>query len=209
MRLHFVVAHRARIEKGKMFVKKLWVRAPETDCLRFNLGPLGHGILPCKQTVTSLPAVLHQWEELIKATKWHVVLATDNMWCNHYAGICQPLPWLLFWLLKFKPESNQVCLRFCDLLSQILHSWNLHWVIKCARHCAKCYDKWFGHKQTNPVLHHREFMFCWGKKCAHKRLYCVAEWFSLIVKYCGTSEIERKHPLASRGSVLVEEIMVG
>lgn len=37
----------------------------------------------------------------------------------------------------------------------------------------------------------------------------MAEWFSLIVKYCGTSEIERKHPLASRRFSPMEEIMVG
>ena len=117
-------------------------------------------------------------ERNTRATKWHVVLAIDNMWCNHYAGTCQPLSWLLFWLLIFKPESNQVCLSVCDLLFQTLNSWNIHWVIKCARHCAKCYDKWFGHKQTNPILHHREFMFCWEKMCTQKALLCGRMIFS-------------------------------
>lgn len=43
-----------------MFVKKLKVRALETDCLSLNPGSFGYHIMPCKQIITSLPRTLHQ-----------------------------------------------------------------------------------------------------------------------------------------------------
>lgn len=184
------------------------MRALETDCLSFNPGPFGYYIIYRVSKLQPLCLKSSISGMNIRATKLHVGLATNNMWYNHYADACQLLPWLLFWLLIFKTKSNQVCLRVCDLLFQTLNCLNIHWVIKCARSCAKYYDKWFKHKQTDPVLWHKEFMF-YQEIHGYKRLHDIAEHFPWIVKYFGISEKDWKPLLASRWDIPYEEGSLG